>query len=175
MKMTIKPKFSKWTRWKDRPSLNNIGFPGVYALAVSEKDISGNEFDWVKEIIYFSMTNSGGGLRALLKQFDDTVVGKEGHGGERVRFEYRNYNEFANNLFVSVCPVKCNVKSNDPEDFLKMGEVAYLEYYCFAEYVKIFGQLPKFNNKKKAPKLKAKELKSANKGIQRIANKTGSR
>jgi hypothetical protein len=55
-----------------------------------------------------------------------------------------------------------------------MGEVAHLEYYCFAKYVKIFGQLPKFNDKKKAPKLKAKELKSAKKGIQRIANKTGS-
>jgi hypothetical protein len=39
-----------------------------------------------------------------------------------------------------------------------------LEYYCFAEYVRIFGQLPKFNDKKNAPKLKAKELKTANAG-----------
>lgn len=174
--MMIKPNFSKWTRWKDRPSLDNITYPGVYALAVSEKDISGKGFDWIKQIVYFGMTNSGGGLRARLKQFDNTIVGKEGHGGgERVRFEYRNYDELANNLFVSVCPVKCNIKSNAPEDLLKMGEVAYLEYYCFAEYVKIFGQLPKFNDKKNAPKLKARELKSANNGIQGIANKTGAR
>jgi len=176
MKMMIKPNFSKWTQWKDRRSLDDMGYPGVYALAVSEKDISGKKFDWVKEIIYFGMTNSGGGLRARLKQFDNTIIGKEGHGGgERVRFEYRNYDKLTNNLFVSICPIKCNIKSNEPEDLLKMGEVAYLEYYCFAEYVRIFGQLPKFNDKKNAPKLKAKELKTANKGIQRLANKTGSR
>ena len=125
MKMMIKPNFSKWTRWKNRPSLDDMGYPGVYALAVSEKDISDKKFDWVEEIIYFGMTNSGGGLRARLKQFDNTIIGKEGHGGgERVRFEYRNYDELVNNLFVSVCPVKCNIKSNKPDDLLKMGEVA---------------------------------------------------
>lgn len=163
-------------RWEDRSSLNNLGYPGVYALAVSKKDISSKKFDWVKEIIYFGMTNSGGGLRARLKQFDNTIIGKEGHGGgERVRFEYRNYDKLVNNLFVSVCPIKCNIKSNDPEDLLKMGEVAFLEYYCFAKYVEFFGHLPKFNDKKNAPKLKAKDLRSANKGIQRMANKSGSR
>ena len=61
-----------------------MGYPGVYALAVSEKDISDKKFDWVEEIIYFGMTNSGGGLRARLKQFDNTIIGKEGHGGGEV-------------------------------------------------------------------------------------------
>lgn len=172
----IKPNFSHWTRWKDRHSLQDMGYPGVYALAVSGTDISGTEFDWIKKIIYFGMTNSGGGLKARLTQFDNTIVGKEGHGGgERVRFKYRNYDQLANKLFVAVCPVKCSIKSNEPEDLLKMGDVAYLEYYCFAKYVQLFGHLPKFNDKKNAPKLKAKELKSANKGMQRIAKTTGSR
>ncbi len=126
--------------------------------------------------MYFGMTNSGGGLRARLTQFDNTIVGKEDHGGgERVRYKYRNYGELTEKLFVSVCPGVCSIKSNKPEDLLKIGEVAYLEYYCFAKYVRLFGHLPEFNDKKKAPKLKANELKSANKGIRRIADKTGSR
>jgi hypothetical protein len=108
------------------------------------------------------MTNSGGGLKARLTQFDNTIAGREGHGGgERVRYEYRDYNELTKKLFVSVCPIKCNVKSNQPKDLLKMGEIAYMEYYCFAKYVELFERLPKFNDKKNAPKLKGKELKTA--------------
>jgi len=172
----IEPEFSRWVRWKDRLNLKGINNPGVYALSVSTIDISGSEFNWTKEIIYFGMTNSGGGLKARLKQFDDTVVGKEGHGGgERVRYKYRDYGELTKKLFVSICPVECNVKSNQPEDLLKMGEVAYMEYYCFAKYAQLFGHLPEFNDKKNAPKLKANELKTANNWLHRIADKSGSR
>jgi len=89
-----------------------------------------------------------------------------GHGGgERVRYRYRNYDELTKKLFVSVSPVACNPRSNTPEDVLKMGEFAYTEYYCFAKDVQLFGRLPEFNDKKNAPKLKANELKSANKQI----------
>lgn len=155
-------------KWNDRNSLEGMSYPGVYALAVSETDISGTEFYWIEKIMYFGMTNSGGGLKARLIQFDNTIVGKEGHGGgERVRYEYRDYDKLAEKLFVSICPVKCIIKSNKPEDLQKMGEVAYLEYYCFAKYVRLFGGLPKFN-KKSATKLKAKELKLANKGMKLI-------
>jgi len=52
-----------------------MAYPGVYALSVSMKDISGKEFDWLKEIIYFGMTNASHGLRARLKQFDNTIIG----------------------------------------------------------------------------------------------------
>jgi hypothetical protein len=155
----IEPNFSQWVGWNDRDSLGDMEYPGVYALAVSDIDISGTDFNWTKKIMYFGMTNSGGGLKARLRQFDNTIVGKEGHGGgERVRYKYRDYKKFADKLFVSICPVKCNTKSNEPEDLLKMGEVAYLEYYCFAKYARLFGHLPEFNDKKSAPKLKAKDL-----------------
>ena len=154
------PKFSHWVQWENRHSLDRTDNPGVYALALSSKDMSDSSFAWLKEIIYFGMTNSGGGLKARLKQFDDTIVGKEGHGGgERVRYKYRDYNDLTKKLFVSVCPIECDVKSNKPKDLLKMGEVAYLEYYCFAKYVELFGRWPEFNDKKNAPKLKASELK----------------
>ncbi len=160
----IKPNFSSWKPWRERESLEDIRYPGVYALAVSKTDLSGEAFDWIKEIVYFGMTNSGGGLKARLRQFDNTIVGKEGHGGgERVRYKYRDYNKLVDNLYVSISPVKCNPKSNESDDLLKMGEVAYLEYYCFAKYVRLFGHLPEFNDKRNAPKLKAYELKSPNK------------
>lgn len=163
----IKPKFSQWVKWEKRGYFNGLNNPGVYAIAVSEEDISNNRFEWIEEIKYFGMTNSGGGLKARLKQFDNTIIGKEGHGGgERFRYKYRDYNKLTKKLFVSVCPIECNIKSNRPKDLLKMGEVAYLEYYCFAKYAELFGRLPEFNDKKKAPKLKASQMKSANKLFQ---------
>ena len=157
--------FALSIRWKEMLSLKDLSFPGVYALAVSSTNISGTTFDWIKKIIYFGMTNSAGGLKARLRQFDNTIKGKEGHGGgKRVRFKYRNYDRLAKKLFVSVCPVRCNIKSKQPDDLIKMGEVAYLEYYCFAKYVELFGRLPKFNDKKNAPKLKTGELTTGNSG-----------
>jgi hypothetical protein len=151
----MKPIFSKWVSWSERDKLSGLKYPGVYALAVSEKDLSNTKYTMRKEIEYFGMTNSGGGLKSRLKQFDNTIIGKSGHGGaDRFLYKYRHYNNLTKNLFVSICPVVCNVKSNDPKDLLKMGEVAWLEYYCFAEYIRRFHKLPKFNDKKNSPKLK---------------------
>jgi len=151
----MKPIFSKWASWSERDKLGGIKYPGVYALAVSEIDLSNTKYTLREEIKYFGMTNSGGGLKSRLKQFDNTIIGKSGHGGaQRFLYEYRNYKNLTKKLFVSVCPVKCDVKSNTPKDLLKMGKIAWLEYYCFAEYKTRFKELPKFNNKKKSPKLK---------------------
>jgi len=136
--------------------------PGVYALALPKIDLAGQDFDWISDIIYFGMTNCGGGLSARLRKFDDTIRGKEGHSGAcRVRFKHRDYRELTSNLFVSTCPVACNVTSSQSDDFLKMGEVAYLEYYCFAKYFGLFQNLPEFNNKKAAPKRTAADLRAA--------------
>jgi hypothetical protein len=129
----VKPKFSRWVKWKNRNSLNGLSNPVVYALAVSKEDISDNKFEWIREIKYFGMTNSGGGLKARLKQFDNTINWKEGHGGgERFRYKYREYAKLAEKLFIAVCPIECDVKSKRPEDLLKMGRVAMLEYQRFA-------------------------------------------
>ena len=117
--------------------------------------MSNKKYSLRKEIEYFGMTNSIGGLKSRLKQFDNTIIGKSGHGGaERFLFKYKNYDILSKNIFVSICPVECNVKSNNPKDLLKMGEVARLEYYCFAQYAKRFKKLPKFNDKKMSPKHK---------------------
>src|SRR6266540_3709610 len=97
--------FSHWAKWANRHALADLGYPGVYALAISQADLSTTTFSWRPEIIYVGMTNSKGGLKARLQQFDNTIKGKEGHGGgARVRFKHSGYHELASRLFVSVCP-----------------------------------------------------------------------
>jgi hypothetical protein len=146
-------KFSNWTCWNERNSLPNISYPGIYAIAISSDNISKLPYKIIKSIAYFGMTNSKGGLRSRLRQFDHTIAGRTGHGGaKRFRFKYNDYNKLSKNLYVSVCPFICDVKSNEANDLLIMGKVAEFEYKCFAGYVKKFKRLPEFNDKKLSPK-----------------------
>lgn len=143
----IKYKFSKWVNWKNRDFLNGVKYPGVYCIAISEVDLSEKDFEWVPEIKYIGMTNSRAGLKGRLKQFDNTILGKKGHGGaHRVRYKHPNYQVLVDKLFVSVCSFHCDVKSNISKDLITMGEVAKFEYDCFATYVENFDCLPEFND-----------------------------
>ena len=146
-------KFTDWLTWETRNTASNVRYPGIYILAISDANISDSAFTWIPEIVYVGMTNSIAGLRGRLKQFDYTIVGKRGHGGaDRFRYKYQDYPELIQKLFVAVSPFQCDVKSNKPDDLKIMGLVAKFEYDCFAEFVKQFGELPEFNNKKKSPK-----------------------
>ena len=146
-------KFSPWKPWPRRDEALGVEYPGVYALVYSTQNIAGKPFSWRKEVIYVGMTNSISGLKGRLKQFDNTIVGKTGHGGaDRVRYKYRNYNRLVKRLYVAVAPFKCNPESNEPKDLKIMGEVAKFEYLCFAHFVEKYGELPEFNNKKESPK-----------------------
>lgn len=145
--------FSTWVKWDDRNKFNGISLPGVYVIAFSKKDISGNSFKWTRDIIYIGMTNSKGGLKSRLQQFENTIKGREGHGGaRRVRYKYPNHKALIPQLYVSIWLTECNVESNKPADLLAMGDVAKREYECFACFVKRYGQLPEFNDKKRSPK-----------------------
>ncbi len=149
----IKNKFTEWIRWSERDQIDGIRFPGIYICAISNNDLSGIKFNWSSDIIYIGMTNSLAGLKGRLKQFDNTIIGKTGHGGaDRVRYKHQNYQELVSNLYVSVASFKCNVKSSTPEDLRVMGNVAKFEYDCFAQFSELFGELPEFNNKKRSPK-----------------------
>lgn len=140
--------FSKWVKWTERDKLDGIKSPGIYCIAISENDLSNTVFDWNEKINYIGMTNAVSGLKGRLKQFDNTIQGKTGHGGaDRFRYEYRNYEDLKRKLFVSVKYFECNVKSNLPNDLLVMGEVAKHEFVCFAEFVSRHRRLPKFNDK----------------------------
>lgn len=146
-------KFSRWRLWALRDDLTNLQFPGVYVVAYSTLNLSGRAFTWRKEIIYVGMTNAASGLQSRLGQFDNTIIGKTGHGGaDRVRYKFQDYKHLVKRLYVAVAPFKCNVVSNLPEDLRKMGQVVKFEYLCLAAYVEKFGVLPEFNNKKESPK-----------------------
>jgi hypothetical protein len=92
-------------------------------------------------------------LRGRLKQFDNTIIGKTGHGGaERFRYDFPSHEKLVPRLYVAVAPFKCKVTSNTPSDLLVMGDVAKAEYECWSQFVTIFKRLPKYNDKKQAPK-----------------------
>jgi len=146
-------KFSNWFSWNERNNAEGKVYPGVYLIAISSQNIMENEFSWIPEIKYIGMTNSIAGIKGRLKQFDNTIIGKGGHGGaDRVRYKYQDYNRLVKNLYVSICYFECNVKSNLPKDLRIMGDVTKFEYDCLAHYVELFGYLPEFNDKKLSPK-----------------------
>lgn len=148
--------FSHWESWSNRATLAGLTFPGVYALALSAVNMAGAEFNWIADIIYVGMTNVKGGLRSRLQQFDNTVKGGDGHGGgHRVRFKHSDYDKLVSQLYVSVCPRRCDVVACDPTDLRVMGQVALHEYECFALFVELHGMLPEFHDKKRSPKKKA--------------------
>lgn len=150
----MRPRFSLWKRWNDRDALPNLASPGVYVLCISGETLSDKPFDWCRQIVYVGMTNSVGGLASRLRQFDDTVARRRtSHGGaERVRFKYRNYARLIKKLFVSVCPIACDVTTMSPHDLRLMGKVVELEYVCLARYARKFDRLPEFNDKRLSPK-----------------------
>lgn len=146
-------RFSAWNPWPRRDETLGVSYPGVYVLAYSGRNIAGKPFSWRKEIVYVGMTNAVSGLKGRLRQFDNTILGKSGHGGaDRVRYKHRNYCSLVKRLFVAVAPFKCDPRSTRPKDLRIMGEVAEFEYLCFAHFVEKYGVLPEFNNKKASPK-----------------------
>jgi hypothetical protein len=152
----MKTKFSNWDKWEKYGELDGINCPGVYAIALSKKknNIAGKKFSWIKEIIYVGMTNHQL-LESRLKQFDNTIRGKSGHGGaQRVKHEYKDSKWLIPRLYVSIWPHKCEIKSHPPKakDLRVKGTIAKHEYDCWADYVEKWDELPKFNDKKKSPK-----------------------
>lgn len=149
----LEAKFSSWTAWSDRGGLAGLKWPGVYAIRVSGARLSGKAFSWHNEICYFGMTNAAGGLKGRLKQFDNTIVGKKGHGGaDRVRLKFQEYEELVGKLYVAVRPFECDVKSCRPSELRIMGEIVKLEYSCLAQFAERFARLPEFNDKKRSLK-----------------------
>ncbi len=146
--------FSVWASWHGRGKLDGLELPGIYALAVTGEKLDGRPFDWRGDIVYFGMTNSLSGLRGRLKQFDNTIIGKTGHGGAQRFLHDYDHGRLAPLLHVAVLPFKCSVRDSTCGDLRVMGRVAQAEYECWAKYKEIFGRLPKYNDKKASPKLR---------------------
>jgi hypothetical protein len=148
------PRFSAWSRWEARGKLSDVGSPGIYVVAVHERDLSGESFSWLNSVVYVGMTNSVGGIASRLRQFDGTISGKRNlHGGaDRFRLEHRSYSKLLPQLFVAIAPYPCDPSSNKPADLRIMGDVAKCELECLARFVEAHGHLPQFNDKKASPK-----------------------
>jgi hypothetical protein len=145
-------RFSKWHAWNGRDDHPDCGSPGVYVVAITRRRIGGRPFAWSTDVIYIGMTNSVGGLKARLRQFDQTMVGTLRHGGaDRVRFKYRSYSGFVKKAYVAVAAFKCQPESASARDLRIMGDVARFEYRCLSHFVYRFGRLPAFNDRS-APK-----------------------
>ena len=117
-------RFSPWERFENREKLRGFRFPGIYALAISSRNIAGTPFGYVKEIVYFGMTNSRVGLRGRLNAFNNTLRDKSGpgHGGaERFRYDYEDGEILSRKLYVAICPFECDVTSIDRKDLEAMG------------------------------------------------------
>lgn len=144
--------FSRWYQWIERKHIPEIKFPGVYVIAINKNGVPKQPFPLSNDIVYIGMTNAKNGLKQRLDQFDKTIdfINKSGvgHGGaDRLSNEYRDYDFLKKNMYVSVCIIKCNTADPGYEDYRKMGEIAKLEYDCFAEYYKNHSELPKFNRR----------------------------
>ena len=145
--------FCKWIQWNRRRDIPGKAFPGVYAIAISDVDISGKTFTMRKEIVYFGMTNSKNGLASRLQQFQNTILGGRGHGGAaRFRFKHKSYDRLQRRLYVSASFTMCDPARKGSSDLIKMGSVAKQEYQCLAQYVTRHRQLPQFNDMKRSPK-----------------------
>ena len=155
--------FSDWKPWIAREEHDGVDLPGIYALALSEKNLTNTPFAFRREIVYFGMTNAQRGLKGRLRQFENTIRGKEGHGGaQRFRYKHPDYTTLTRALFVSVCVFDCDVTSKKPRDLRIMGEVARFEFECFARYAEKFSELPEFNDKARS----LKKQKGTNKSVQ---------
>jgi hypothetical protein len=149
--------FTNWTLFDSRANLKDIQYPGIYALAISQINLTDQTFSYIREIVYFGMTNSRTGLAGRLNAFNNSLRDKSGpgHGGcERFRYDHEDGTQLAKKLYVAICPFECNVKSIARKDLTAMGEVARAEYLAFAEYADKFNKLPKYNDKNISPKRK---------------------
>jgi hypothetical protein len=141
--------FSDWYPWDDRKSIKNSKYPGIYMIAISDKDLSGEQPQY-EEVSYIGMTNSHKGLQGRWYQFYQSVRGKSGHsGGNTVYKELGHYDTWPETLFVCALPVICNPVSPVENDLIEMGKVAFLEYDAFAAFFKAIPDLkkPRFNKK----------------------------
>ncbi|WP_069132981.1 class-II aminoacyl-tRNA synthetase family protein [Rhodohalobacter halophilus] len=143
----------KWTKWKSRRTIPQIKQPGVYYIALSDQDISGQPFRFIEEIIYVGVSISKKGVLGRLYQFKKAMEGINGvHGGaERVRFKHTEVRDFFSRVYI--CVNSFPLTENDHVfNWKQKGECLKEEYVSIAMYLDHFGRLPEFNDQKRSKK-----------------------
>src|ERR1700692_3425721 len=115
--------FSPWLHWDNRNEYTGAQYPGVYILALSERNLSGQAFSFRKEMVYVGMTNAIGGLSSRLRQFDDTIRSRlVRHGGaDRFLFKHRSYSALSKKLYVAMRHFVCSPARELPSALRTMG------------------------------------------------------
>ena len=143
--------FLKWVKWENRGNIANMGFPGIYAIAITDKNLDNADFNW-HDVVYIGMSTSRKGLKDRLYFLDKAINGKskDHSGGKRMYEKLGNYETWSRKMFVVTQIIPCNVnkdRGRTPEDLIKMGWIAFLEYEALAKYKEITGNEPTFNKK----------------------------
>lgn len=138
----------------DMKDLQDAGYPGVYALAYSRKNLLGTRVE-ARDVFYVGMSHAG--VIKRLKQFIGGLEIGARHSGAK-RFYKRK--EYANGLpysrlntrkkfFVASVSVPCTAAKaqRSPKDLRKMGIVAALEFYVLAYIKELLDREPELNKK----------------------------
>jgi hypothetical protein len=153
-------------RWKplndeNINKINNGNFPGVYLLAYSKEDLE-DQILSPTQIYYVGMSNSIGGVKSRLKQFqvslkDNVAIrGKTLHSaGNRFKYSdpFRSYKhaDISNpfKFYVTIKTFPCTVKKDlrTSKDLQIMGEICRLEYFIIAFVKEQTGFEPQLNTK----------------------------
>lgn len=146
-----KLEFGQWCHWSEIGQIANLNFPGVYALAITSEHLSGKSMKY-NQVSYIGMSNSLAGIKGRLSQLNRSINGKFGHsGGRSIRNKYGVYIDWKANLYlyVSICPVICDVSKRSVKDLQLMGAVSYMEYEAFSLFRKKVPKkgIPEFNTR----------------------------
>jgi hypothetical protein len=145
---------TKWYKWVNRNGIKFRNQPAVYYIAYTNVDISGQDFTYLKDIIYIGVTTSQEGLKGRLDNFENSMKGINGvHGGaERVRFKHKDFATFFANAYVSAKIFELSSNRNSPNDWRIKGDCLGDEYKSIATYLEMYEELPEFNDHKKSKK-----------------------
>lgn len=141
-------KFSPWYRWENREEYPLANCAGVYLIAISKKDLEGVVPSFA-DVVYIGITVAKKGLKGRWGQLDKCVRGLKGYhsGGKTIYKDKGNYEMWAERLYVSGMGIECDVSTPTPQDYHKMGWVAFLEYDGFAKFASEIGGHPKYNKR----------------------------
>lgn len=142
-----------WVSLHDRSAnLPDSQYPGVYALAYTEKDLTG---DRVTEDTIFYVGMSHASIRNRLRQFTNGLEdGRHHSGAGRFFHDFANHRPYSSlekpkRFFVSFIsvPCVCIKAKRSPEDLRKLGVVAQLEWYVLARIRAKINREPVLNKK----------------------------
>ena len=132
--------FSKWTRWNDRTTLNEVDYPGIYVLAHFKTHPVGDADPLAQEVIYIGETCDQL-LRVRWNQFHRCAFeGKRGHSGGMTYWRVFG-GKGGENLFVAAFPV------GNLDDQIRPLFIRHVERKLILEYALKWDAPPKCNRK----------------------------